>query len=465
MNMNVKPLSIAILLLLSGCQSLSDYQRPATNLPDQYRTQDALGSQTTSVVNNAPDWWQPLISIQLQQALNEAIHNNLSLQASEKALAQANAFYQAQQAGFNTPKVDATVTGQTLRANPSSLGQQGAGREFELYQVGLTAKYQFDLSGSQQQTLKALAAKTDYQHWQLRANQHNLIGQWLLTAVLIAKADAQSQATQDIIALQAQQLSIAQQREKLGIGQEIDVIALQTQLAQTQSTLPALIKQQQQLTHLLAALSGSSASTLSLSTIQLSDFVLPTTQALTLPSQLIQQRPDILASEALVKAAHAEHGLSLTRYYPNITLSASTGSQALTTAALCGSGTAIWSLMTQVTQPLFDASLPEQERAALLGFEAASLRYQQVVIDAMRQVADSLSAIEQDQHTLTHLNQAEKSAQLLITITDKQYQLGTASYLQLLSAQQQLALIRLQRIQLNAQQLINHINLALALGR
>ncbi len=312
--------------------------------------------------------------------------------------------------------------------------------------------------------LKVDPAKTDYQHWQMQATQHSLIGQWLLTAVLIVKADAQSQATQEIIALQEQQLSIAQQRERLGIGQEIDVIALQTQLAQTQSTLPALIKQQQQLTHLLAALSGSSASTFKLSSLTLSDFVLPTTQTLTLPSQLIQQRPDILASEALVKAAHAEHGLSLTRYYPNITLSASTGSQALTTTALFGSGTAIWSLMTQVTQPLFDASLPEQERAALLGFEAASLRYQQVILDAMRQVADSLSAIEQDQHTLMHLNQAEKSAQMLITITDKQYQLGTASYLQLLSAQQQLAQIRLQRIQLNAQQLINHINLALALG-
>lgn len=462
MNYHMKSLSFAMIALLAGCQNLPVYERPSLPLTDQYRSQDTNPIEDHKH-SSSKAWWRAFIDPSLQDLLTQAISNNFGLQSSEKALAQADAFYQAQQASFTYPKVDATISAQSLRVNPSSLGQVGTGREFDLFQAGLTARYQFDLSGSQRQTLQALAAKTDYQHWQVQANRQSLMGQWLLTAILVAKTQAQQDATQALIALQQEQVNIAQARVNLGLGQEVDVVALQTQLSQTQSTLPTLNKQHQQLIHLLAALSGTTSSNFMLQHIDLAQFT-QMNIALVIPSELIQKRPDILASESLAKAAHAEYGLSLTRYYPNITLSASTATQALSTGALFGAGTAIWAFMMQISQPLLDASLPEQERAALLGFEAASLHYQQVVVEAMRQVADGLSAVEQDQHTLAHLEQAEQHAQRLIKLTEQQYRLGTASYLQLLSAQQQLASIHLNRIALTAQQLINQVSLSVAMG-
>jgi NodT family efflux transporter outer membrane factor (OMF) lipoprotein len=451
------------MIMLTACQNIPIYEKPTLALPDHYRSQD-----DSALIQNRNsqqiDWWKGFVDAPLTALLEQALINNLSLQVSEKSLAQANAFYQAQQAGFAYPKIDATMTGQSLRVNPSSLGQTGNGREFDLFQAGLTARYQLDLSGSQQQTLLALGAKTDHQQWQNQANRQSLIGQWLITAILIAKTQAQHQATQALVELQEEQVKIAQGRVALGLGQEVDVLALKSQLLQTQSTLPNLAKQQQQLSYLLASLTGiSNSSGLPLQNIQLTQFSKQSVP-LVIPSELVKKRPDILASEALVKAAHAEYGLALTRYYPSINLSASTGSQALSSAALFGSGTAVWSLLAQASQTLFDASLPEQERAALLGFETASLHYQQVILDAMRQVADHLSAIEQDQRSLIYLNEAENQAKSLIHLTEQQYRLGTASYLQLLGAQQQLTSIQLNMIQLKAQQLVNQVNLSVAVG-
>ena len=455
------PITLVALLSLSACQNLPTYEKPAVELPGGY----AEHKTTISSLDHPADliWWQSFLSDRLRNELAAAINNNLSLKASEKSLAQATAFYQAQEAGFNYPKIDANVSAQNLRVNPATLGQTSPAREFELYQASLSARYQFDLSGSQAQTLSALAAKTDYARWQNRANQQSLVGQWLVSAVLLAKNNAEQTIINQLIALQKKQVAIAEQREALGQGQTLDRLALQTQLKQTESRLPTLVKQQQQLVHLMNALSGSKTPPNTVKDVSFNDFK-QTKPPLVIPSVMIQQRPDIMASEALVKAAHAEYGLSLTRYYPNITLTASTGTQALTTAGLFGAGSAVWGLMAQVTQPLFDASLPEQEKAALLGFEAASMHYQQVIVDAMRQVADSLSAIEQDRQTLRLVEEAELNAQQLIDITEQQYRLGSASYLQLLSAQQQRIEISLASINLKAQTYINQVNLAIALG-
>ena len=142
-------------------------------------------------------------------------------------------------------------------------------------------------------------------------------------------------------------------RERLRLGQAApdDVLALQTQVEQTRAGLPLLRKQHQQSEHLLAVLAGRPPGAEGLPTFTLTEFTLPTDLPLLVPSELVRRRPDTQAAEALMHAANAEYGVAVSKMYPQVVISASLGSQALSTGALFGSGTAVWSLIGQLTQP------------------------------------------------------------------------------------------------------------------
>jgi len=167
---------------------------------------------------------------------------------------------------------------------------------------------------------------------------------------------------------------------------------------------------------------------------------------LVVPSELVRRRPDIQASEALLHAANADYGVAVAKLYPQINLSANLGSQALTTGTLFGGGSAVWGLVAQLTQPLFNPGLPAEKRAALAAFDAAAANYQSVVLESLRNVADTLRAVESDAQTLTALAAADMAAQASLQSVERQYRLGAASYLQLLIAQQQAQSIRINMV-------------------
>ena len=196
----------------------------------------------------------------------------------------------------------------------------------------------------------------------------------------------------------------------------------------------------------------------------LDQFRLPTELPLTLPSELVRQRPDILAAEALVHAANAEYGVAVARLYPQLTLSASLGSQALSAGALFGGGSAVWALVGQLTQPLFNPGLPAEKRAALAAFDAAAANYQVVVLGALQEVADSLRALDHDAQALAALATADAAAQTSLASVQRQHALGAASYVQLLVARQQAESNRSELIAARAQRLNDSAALLQALG-
>ncbi|PIP44374.1 MAG: RND transporter, partial [Deltaproteobacteria bacterium CG23_combo_of_CG06-09_8_20_14_all_60_8] len=150
--------------------------------------------------------------------------------------------------------------------------------------------------------------------------------------------------------------------------------------------------------------------------------------------------------------------------YPQLNLSANLGSQALTTGALFGSDSAIWSLVGQLTQPLFNPGLPAEKRAALAAFDAAAAHYQSVVLESLRNVADALRALENDAQRLTALSAADIAAQGSLTSMQRRYGLGAASYIQLLISQQQSQQTRINLIEAQAQRLVDSVALYQAMG-
>jgi hypothetical protein len=145
-------------------------------------------------------------------------------------------------------------------------------------------------------------------------------------------------------------------------------------------------------------------------------------------------------------------------------LSANPGSQALSTGALFGPGSAVWGVVAQLTQPLFNPGLPAQKRAALAAFDATSAHYQGVVRASLRRVADALRSLENDARVLSARAAADESAQTSLTAVDHRYTLGVASFTQLLTAQQQAQQTRIELIADQAQRLIDSVALYQAMG-
>jgi NodT family efflux transporter outer membrane factor (OMF) lipoprotein len=274
----------------------------------------------------------------------------------------------------------------------------------------------------------------------------------------------QMDATRAILLAREEQLHVTRERVHLGHAEPNEVLALQTEVEQTRAEIPRLRKQLQASEHRLAVLVGRAPGAGGLPTFTLQDFKLPQDLPRVLPSELVRRRPDIRAAESLLHAANAEYGVAVAKLYPRIELSANVGSQALSTGALFGGAAGVWSIVGQLTQPLFNPGLPAEKRASLAALDAAAANYQSVVLESLRNVADVLRALENDAETLAALAAADAAAQESELLVGRQYGLGAANYVQLLAAQQQAQQARIGLIAAQAQRLFDSAALHQALG-
>ena len=324
--------------------------------------------------------------------------------------------------------------------------------------------YQLDLAGGNRRTLEALAARAEYQRYELDGARLTLAANVVTTAITQARLAGQLQSTETILGAMDEQLRITRERVRLGQAAPYEVLSLQTEVEQTRAEIPALRKQLQQNEHLLSVLVGQAPGVGGLPTFSLDEFSVPSDLPVVLPSELVRRRPDIQAAEALMHAANAEYGAAVGKLYPQINLSASLGSQALTTGALFGGGSAVWMLAGQLAQPLFNPGLPAEKRAALAAFDAAAANYQSVVLDSLRNVADVLRAVENDAQSLAALAAADAAAQGSLASVQNQYKFGASSYVQLLIAQKQAQQTTISLIGAQAQRLVDSIALYQAMG-
>lgn len=473
----VRALAALILAgLLAGCAVGPDFKRPATPDVPGY-TAAPLPAHTASApttlgvaqhfsagVRVSAQWWHGLGSSKLHALIEQAFQASPTLASAKATLRQAQEIYSARAGSTLYPQVDAGVSAQRQRLNPSTLGQTGDAREFSLYNASIGVHYQLDLAGGNRRVLEALAARAEYRRYELEGARLTLAANIVTTAITQARLAGQIQATEAILRAQDEQLQITRERVRFGQAAPDDILALQTQVEQTRAGLPLLRKQLQQNEHLLAVLAGQAPGAGGLPSFTLEEFTLPSDLPLVLPSELVRRRPDIQVAEALLHAANAEYGVAVAKLYPQLNISANLGSQALSTGALFGGGSAVWGLVGQLTQPLFNPGLPAEKRASLAAFDAAAANYQSVVLEALRNVADVLRALDNDAQTLAALATADIAAQGSLESMQRQYALGAASYVQLLTAQQQAQQNRINLIAAQSQRLVDSAALYQALG-
>ena len=462
--------------MLTGCAAGPDFRSPAASDVASY-TATPLPAQTASgpgafgqpqhfmQAGSAPGaWWQQFGSAKLDALIRQALSASPTLDAAQAVLRQAEQNYAAQAGSSLYPQVNAKLGAQRQGVNGAALGQNGGNRVFNLYNTTVAVSYNLDLSGANRRALEALAAQADYQRFQLQGARLTLAANVAAAAFTQAQLAAQIETGTAILAAESEQLAITRERMELGAASALDISALQAQLEQTRATLPPLRNRWQQTSHLLAVLAGQPPGAADMPQFKLTDFRLPADLPVTVPSALVRQRPDIQAAEALLRAANAQHGVAVAKLYPQINLSASMGSQALTTTALFGSGSMIWGLAAQLTQPLFNRGLRAEARAAEAGFDAAAANYRQTVLQALRNVADSLRALDNGAQSMAALASATAAAQTSLQLVQQQYRAGAASYVQVLTAQMQEQQTRTSLITAQAQRLTDTVAFYQAMG-
>ncbi len=443
-------------IVLFGCTVGPDFERPMAPVVPRY-TENALPPETVSAAIQGGDaqrfldgadvpgqWWTLFGSPALNQLVEMALAGNPNLDAAQASLRQARENYLATAGGLQ-PQVDARGGIQRERAIND-------GDTFDLFSASVDVSYAVDAFGGLRRSLEAAGAVEENTRFELEATYLSLISNVIISAIQQASLRGELAATQDIINSQAQQLDLLNQQFELGAVARGDVLAQQSQLAQTQASLPPLQRELEQTRNQLALLLGRFPSEGQIPIIELTDLVLPQQLPLSLPSKLVEQRPDVRASEATLHQASALVGVADADLLPQFTLSGSLGSSAgVFTEFLTLQNTAL-QLAAGVTQPIFNGgTLRARQRAAVAQFDQAQAQYRSTVLSAFADVANVLSALQRDAETLQVQLYAEQTAGQSLEITTERFQAGAIAYLSLLDAQRtyQQARILLVRAQAN----------------
>ena len=466
---------LTFLIMLAGCSAGPDFVRPDPPKSSGYSLRikpaqlDAekitVGDAQTVIQGDvSASWWEEFRSPKLNNMITQALEKSPTLEAAKATLHQAEYLYKAKGGSTLYPRIDATLGAQRQEINGSKNGQIGGENTFNLLNASLSAGYSFDLSGSNRRQLESLAAKAGYYRFQMEGARLTLAADIATTAIRQAQLSSQITILEKVLAVRIEQLAITRERLRLGNASPQEVLAMQALAEQTRAGIPVLRNQLDQTTHLLALLTGQTPDTASLPSFALQDFTLPLSLPLRVPSELVRVRPDIQASEALMRAANADYGAAAAKSFPQITLTATLGSQALSAATLFGTGSLVWGVAGQLVQPIVNNGLSQERDAAKAGFDAASANYRQTVLKGLREVADVLTALDNNKQILSGYTGADAAAQEQLMITGSRYTLGSASYLELLQAQSESEQYRLELIASEARRLSDSVAFYQAMG-
>jgi NodT family efflux transporter outer membrane factor (OMF) lipoprotein len=410
------------------------------------------------------EWWKVFHSRELDGLIAEALRANPSLQAAQAALWQAKENLYAQE-GKLMPQLDANASATREQFSPAEFGGTGAPFIFNLFQTTVNVSYAPDVFGGQRRLIEAQSALADYQRFQLEATYLTLTSNVVTAAVQEASLRGQIDATRDIIKSEIDQLDVVRNQFDAGAAARTDVLTQQSEVATAQATLPPLQKQLEQQRHVLLALIGRFPNDARNDHLTLASLRLPTDLPVSLPSQLVEQRPDVRASQAQLHQASAQIGVAIANRLPQFTLTGDYGSAAVTTAALFTPSALIWSAAASGTQPLFHGfTLLHQQRAAEAAYDQAGAQYRSTVLAAFQNVADALRALQLDAATLKAQRAALRAASETLDLARGQYRLGAITYLILLNAQHSYQQARLAVVQAQAARYADTAALFQALG-
>jgi len=431
------------------------------------------------------EWWRLFGSPALDALIAQAFKANPSVASAQSALREAQERVAAQR-GFFFPTLDASYQFERQRlagnlVGSSAPGFQGNGTNlspvqspsfpynepllYDFHTAQITVGYVPDVFGANRRQAESLGAQAQVQRFDLEATYLTLAANLAAAAIQEAEVRAEITVVERIVANGEQSLRILNDQLRLGYATRIDVAGQEATLAQARALLPPLRKELEQTRDLIRALAGRLPNEDVQETFDLDSLTLPREIPVSVPSRLIEQRPDIRAAEAQLHAANADVGVAVAAMLPQFSISAADGGAASAFGWMFRHGGPFWDLIASVSQPVFHGgTLLHQKRAAERALEAAAAQYRATVIAAYENVADSLHAALTDADALAADVQAENAAKVTLDLTHKQMSVGYVSDLTLLGAEAAYSEAVLARVQAQAARYGDTVALFQSLG-
>jgi len=464
---------LASVLALGACAPVGPNFAPpkALSLAETYRPAAEANPDSAAVSSAqlAADWRRVFPSAKLDALIATVLAGNLELKGADASLIAAQAERRSALSAF-LPEVDANGGVARERLNLASFGFSGGGfpnnPQFSLYSVGATASYPLDLFGGLRREAESAKARREAAVRQRDAAWLAVTGQAATEAVAIAVVRAELAELDAILADDRKTVELADQAERAGGEAHRSTVTARAQLAADETLSPALRHRLAVARHALAALAGRAPADWSPPDFGLEDLTLPAKLPVALPSQLVHTRPDILAAEARLHAATADLGVATAKLYPSLSLSAQVTQGALAPEHLFDWTYAAASLGAGLTGPVFDGGRRRAGvRAADARLQGAAAAYQSTVVNAFTQVADLMSALDQDQATLAAEQRAEDLAAETLRLARLAYTGGATGLPPVIDAQRQLSNARLSLVRAEGQLRLDAIALFVATGR
>ncbi|GAB2181078.1 efflux transporter outer membrane subunit [Denitratisoma sp. agr-D3] len=456
---------IALGTLLAGCAVGPDFQRPADPAIAGYSPRPLATIADQRLAPGADivaQWWTLFESPALNQLIAEAFASHPDIEAAQAALRQAQENVAAQR-GYFYPVVQASyapsrtkVAGNNSGAAPGIQGDgtliaaqtgkpanQGGSAPYtapviyNFHTAQLSVGYSADVFGANSRQVEALEAQAEAQRYVLEATYITLASNVVAAAIQEAALRAQIEAVQAMVAGNARALAVLRRRQEAGYASGLDLALQESQAAQAEQWLPPLTRQLEQTRNLLRLLTGKGPDQELAQTFTLDALQLPRELPLSLPSQLVRQRPDIRAAEALLHAASAQVGVAVANRLPQFALSANLGGQAAHFGQMFADTGKFFSVVGTLSQTLFDGgTLRHRQRAAEAALDQAGAQYRATVLAGFQNVADTLLALQADAANLQAAQRAELAARKAYDLARKQQAAGYSDTLALLTAEQ-----------------------------
>jgi NodT family efflux transporter outer membrane factor (OMF) lipoprotein len=479
--------AVALMLMaaLTACAVGPNFKRPAPPAATDYgnasagqtaATRDAAYTGANGAGGDAQrfvagmdipsQWWTLFRSAKLDRLVEQALAGNPNVSAAQAALRQAHELYLAQRTSF-FPSVQGNFSGNRSEfpANTLTSPTVASSSTYTLYTAQLTLSYAPDIFGATRRQVEIAKAQDDSARFQLEATYLTLSSNVVVTAIQEASLRGQIAATERLLQLEHQLTGFVQQQRLLGTASDLDLLSQQSLESQTAQTLPPLQKQLGQSRDALTALLGKLPADEPAETFRLDELTLPTDLPVSVPSKLVEQRPDVRQAEENMHTASAAVGVATADLLPQFAISADLGSSALALGKLFTPYTQFWDAGASLTETLFDAgALIHKRRAAYAALDQAGAQYRAAVVLACQNVADTLRALKADADALDASATAERAAKKTFDLAQKQRALGTISLVNVLNAEQAYNTAALSSVQARANRYADTAALFQALG-
>jgi NodT family efflux transporter outer membrane factor (OMF) lipoprotein len=410
-------------------------------------------------------WWTLFQCSQLNDLIERALAHNPTLEAAQAALREAHENVAAERGAY-FPSVTGSFQAEREKGSGAAFGLPQFGSFiYTLNDASVNVSYNIDVFGGTRRQVESLQAQSDYERFALEASYMSLTANIVTTAVSEASVRAQIDETEKIARSQQTQLDIIQRRVTAGAASRTDVAQQQATLANTLATLPPLRTQLAQYRNQLATYVGEPPADFEGGGFTLDALTLPGELPVSVPSKLVEQRPDVRQQSAELHEATAQVGVATANMLPQFTITGSYGGEATKFGDLFNPSSVVWSLVGGVTQPIFEGGkLRHQRLAAVAAAQQAAATYKATVLGAFQDVANTLVALQGDADAFAASQTAAQAADESLALVKAQYRSGGASYTQVLTSEQTYQSAAITLVKARAQRYADTAALFQALG-